>query len=165
MSKHRSGDLGNADADDNEKGMTEGTLVLSRYRTLFGRDLHVLASLKSNETVLFRPTPSSNTSRCPTWRVGIPTATTEPEMKPNYGEVSVHSIDMGGWVRLHTDRHSHNHPDLAIILGGAHRLVPCPATVSSAVRGANSERGNHGRTSRVVRRPHLPADATSAAAH
>lgn len=122
LEKHQNGDWGNAEADTNEKGLVEGTLVLSRYRTLFGHDLHVLTFLKTNETVLFCP-PDSVIEHVPLpdlacWYPGGKRPGDE-EMKPNYGELFVHSTDMGGWVRLHTDKHNYGHPELHVILSAA----------------------------------------------
>jgi hypothetical protein len=60
IEKHAAGDWGEEDAARNEQGLREGSMVLSRYRTLRGGEILVLTSLGKAETFVFRPPPTIN---------------------------------------------------------------------------------------------------------
>ena len=108
LAKHASGDWGEAPADVNERGLAEGSMALSRYRTLWGHDLYVITFLEKGETVLFLP-PNSLFRYEPLpdmacWYPGGKRPDEVDEMKPTGGNGSskftvVHE-DMGGWVRV-----------------------------------------------------------------
>jgi hypothetical protein len=60
LAKHASGDDGEDDHGQNEQGLREGSMVLSRYRTLRGREILVFTSLGKAETFVFCPPPTIN---------------------------------------------------------------------------------------------------------
>jgi hypothetical protein len=80
IEKHAAGDWGEEDAAGNEQGLREGSMVLSRYRTLWGHPILVFTSLGKAETFLFCPPTLVNhvpLFDCTEWR--------EPGDKPLYG--------------------------------------------------------------------------------
>jgi hypothetical protein len=54
LDKHAMGDWGEEDVPLNEQGLRDGSLVMSRYKTLCGEPLCVLSFLRTKETVLYR---------------------------------------------------------------------------------------------------------------
>src|SRR5688572_15068903 len=55
IEKHSARDWGEEDAAGNEQGLREGSMVLSKYRTLWGHEILVFTSLGKGETFLFCP--------------------------------------------------------------------------------------------------------------
>ena len=123
LGRHVTGDWGNADPTANEQGLRDGSMILSRYRTLFGQDLHVITFLDRQETCVFVP-PNSVVKHellpdMACWYPGGERPEGEP-MKPQggngSGKFNVHSDDMGGWVRVHTDMKGTIPADLGLYL-------------------------------------------------
>jgi hypothetical protein len=57
LAKHASGDWGEGNAAQNEQALREGHMLLSRYRTLRGRELLIVTFPHRKETYLFCPPP------------------------------------------------------------------------------------------------------------
>lgn len=112
LDRHVCGDWGDGQADTNEKGLAEGSMVLSRYRTLRGHDLHVITFLAKQETFLFCP-PDTVVKYEPLpdlacWYPGGKRPDEAEEMKPTGGNGSskftITHTDMGGWVRVYVEK-------------------------------------------------------------
>jgi hypothetical protein len=58
LAKHAAGDSGEEDPARNEQALRDGHMLLSRYRTLRGRELLVVTFPDRKETYLFCPPPS-----------------------------------------------------------------------------------------------------------
>lgn len=125
VGKHVEGDWGEADAEMNEKGLREGTLVLSKFRTLRGHEIHVITFLNPNrnETCVFVP-PSSGIRHesIPDLACWYPGGIRpgDEAMKPQggngSGKFNIHTDDMGGWVRVYTDPTAHVPDDFGMFL-------------------------------------------------
>src|SRR5262245_59290688 len=55
LDKHASGDWGGGDPEHNEKGLREGSMIWSKYRTLRGHEILAVTFPKRQETYLFCP--------------------------------------------------------------------------------------------------------------
>jgi hypothetical protein len=55
LEKHASGDWGEEGAADNEEGLQEGSMVVSKFHTLRGHEIYVVTFLDKHETCLFCP--------------------------------------------------------------------------------------------------------------
>jgi hypothetical protein len=55
LDKHASGDWGEGDHARNERGLREGSMALSKYRTLRGHEILVVTFPARQETFLFCP--------------------------------------------------------------------------------------------------------------
>jgi hypothetical protein len=62
LAKHEAGDWGAENQAQNEQGLREGHILLSRYRTLRGQELLVLTTGDRKQTYLF--CPPSPVTRC-----------------------------------------------------------------------------------------------------
>ncbi len=107
LDKHAGGDWGEGNPDQNDQGLREGSLILSRYRTLWGHEILVATFPDKRETCLFCP-PNSVIKYVPLPDLACWGPTSEGEgtaMKHEPGNGSsrfeILQIDMGGWVRVH----------------------------------------------------------------
>jgi hypothetical protein len=60
LEKHAAGDGGEDDHGQNEQGLREGSMVMSKYHTLRGHEILVVTFLAKQETYLFCPPPTIN---------------------------------------------------------------------------------------------------------
>jgi len=111
LGMHASGTWGEGNAEMNERGLREGVLVLSKYRTLRGHEILVATFPARGETHVFCP-PNSVIKYVPLPELAFwqeqadqPRPEEGGAMKGQQGNGSdrfvIGHLDMGGWVRIH----------------------------------------------------------------
>ena len=103
LDKHAAGDCGDANLAHNERGLREGSLVLSKFHTLRGHEILVITFPDKGETHLVCP-PNSIIKRVPLPDLAAWGKPQGEDMKGQPGNGSsrfeIGQADMGGWVRI-----------------------------------------------------------------